>query len=76
MMAQENTLATGKTGQSLFIVGTSATGKSLNRLESLGIIPGTEVEILANNAGTPLLVSVGESRVMVDRKIAEQVLVA
>lgn len=76
MMEQEKTLATGKTGDNLFIIGTSSTGKSLKRLESLGIIPGVEVEVLANNTGTPLLVSVGESRVMVDRKIAEQVLVA
>lgn len=75
-MSHTKTLAIGKSGQNLFVVGTSATGKCLNRLESLGIIPGVEVGVLANNSGTPLLVSIGESRVMVDRKVAEQVLVA
>lgn len=45
------------------------------RLESIGIIPGAEVGILANGIG-PVLLSVGESRIALERDVAAHVLVA
>ncbi|WFS61628.1 FeoA family protein [Pseudodesulfovibrio thermohalotolerans] len=65
-------LAEGENG---LIVAVDAGVRARTRLESLGIIPGVEVDVLSNGFG-PMLVSVGESRVMVERGIAEKVVVA
>ena len=49
--------------------------KERARLESLGLLPGVEINILARGAG-PLLVAVGESRVVIERDIADGIIVA
>lgn len=74
-MTAHKTLKSVGTGQNAFVVAVDAETKAKTRLESMGIIPGVEVDVLSNGNG-PLLVSVGESRVMVERGIAEKVLVA
>jgi len=62
-------------GESTFVVAVAAGMRARTRLESLGIIPGASVEVF-NNGGGPLIVSVGEGRVIVERGIANKVLVA
>ena len=74
-MSFQKTLRTVGTGENAFVVAVDAGWKARTRLESLGIIPGIEINVL-NNGGGPLIVSVGEGRVMVERGIAEKVLVA
>ena len=74
-MPSQKTLKAISAGQCVFVVAIDAGAKARTRLESLGIIPGIEVDILSNGQG-PMLVGVGESRVMVERGIAEKVLVA
>jgi len=74
MSSQKTLLAVG-TGENAFVIAVDAGSKARTRLESLGIIPGVEVDVLSNGNG-PMLVSVGESRVMVEKGIAEKVLVA
>lgn len=74
-MPSQKTLKSVGTGENAFVVAVDAGRKAKTRLESLGIIPGVEVDVLSNGNG-PMLVSVGESRVMVERGIAEKVLVA
>ena len=74
-MPSHKTLKGARAGQCVFVVAIDAGAKAKTRLESMGIIPGIEVDILSNSHG-PMLVSVGESRVMVERGIAEKVLVA
>ena len=70
-----NTLNTISSGETAFVIAVDAGEKARVRLESMGIIPGTEVSVLTNENG-PLIVSVGEGRVMVERGVAEKVLVA
>lgn len=64
------------TGETAFVIGLEAGHRATARLESLGIIPGTEISVLTNNRHGPLLVAVGQGRVMVERGIASKVLVA
>lgn len=45
------------------------------RLESMGILPGTEISILTKGAGS-LIVAVGDSRVILQREVAENIVVA
>ncbi len=74
-MSSQKTLRTIAAGETAFVVAVDAGVKARTRLESLGIIPGVEVEVFNNGRG-PLIVSVGEGRIMVERGIAEKVLVA
>jgi len=74
-MAEEKTLQTIEAGETAFVLAVDAGIKARTRLESLGIIPGAEVKVFNNGRG-PLIVSVGEGRVMVERGIAAKVLVA
>lgn len=74
-MAGEKTLQSLAAGENAFVVAVAAGFKARTRLESMGIIPGACVDVVANSNG-PMIVSVGEGRVMVERGIAEKVIVA
>nr|WP_287412591.1 FeoA family protein [Pseudodesulfovibrio sp.] len=74
-MFSHKTLKSMAPGETAFVVAIDAGCKARTRLESIGIIPGIEVDVLNNSRG-PMLVSVGEGRVMVERGIAQKVLVA
>lgn len=62
-------------GETAFVIAIDAGNKARVRLESMGIIPGVEVDVLNNGSG-PMIVSVGEGRVMVERGVADKVLIA
>ncbi|CCH50167.1 FeoA family protein [Pseudodesulfovibrio piezophilus] len=74
-MSLHKTLSSVGSGQTAFVIAIDADNKAKIRLESMGIIPGIEVDVL-NNASGPLIVSVGEGRIMVERRVAKRVLVA
>ena len=74
-MRSHKTLKSVAAGKNAFVVAVAAGFRARTRLESMGIIPGVEVDVLSNSRG-PMLVSVGEGRIMVERGIAEKVLVA
>lgn len=74
-MNSAKTLNTIAAGETAYIIAVDAGHKARARLESMGLIPGTEVDVL-NNGGGPMIVSVGEGRIMVERGIADKVLVA
>ena len=74
-MSLQQTLKSVAPGQSVYVVGIDAGRKARTRLESMGIVPGVEVGVLSNGNG-PMLVSVGEGRIMVEGGIAQKVLVA
>ena len=62
-------------GESARIVAVDCGRKAQARLDSMGLVPGTEVGVLNNGRG-PMIVCVGEGRVIVERGIAEKVIVA
>lgn len=61
-------------GQSTLVIAVNLDEKERMRLESMGIMPGVEIKILAKGIG-PLIVAVGEARIMVEQNIAEGVIV-
>ncbi|KAB1437264.1 FeoA family protein [Pseudodesulfovibrio senegalensis] len=69
------TLSSLTAGDSAMVVAIDAGRRAQTRLESLGLVPGVFVEIINNGRG-PMLVCVGEGRVIVERGIAGKVLVA
>ncbi|MGE4505749.1 MAG: ferrous iron transport protein A [Desulfovibrionaceae bacterium] len=75
MSGKSISLASLRSGATALVVGLDVGRKALSRLESLGILPGCEVSVLTNNQTGPLLVSVGEGKIMVERGIASKVMV-
>jgi len=69
------TLQEAKVGERIFVVAVNAPAAERKRLESLGITPGAEISVLADNGG-PVLISVDEARLAVERELAAFVLVA
>jgi len=61
-------------GRAALVVAVDLSEKERLRLESMGILPGVEISVLARGAG-PLIVAVGDSRVMIEADIAERILV-
>lgn len=47
--------------------------KARTRLASLGLIAGSPLRVVSNPGFGPLLLSVGESRIMVERGVADKV---
>lgn len=74
-MGMSKTLNSVASGQTAFVIAIDAGRRARTRLESMGIIPGIQVDVL-NNGNGPMIVSVGEGRVMVERGVAAKVLVA
>lgn len=71
---RDKTLQALGVGESALVIAIDGGRGAISRLEDLGILPSVQVSVLANANG-PLLVSVGESRVMVERGVARKVLV-
>jgi Fe2+ transport system protein A len=76
MNSRQNLLSYVGKGQSALVVGMMGGNGVRGRLESLGIVPGVEVDVLQNGGNGPLLITVGEGRLSLGRGIAEKVLVA
>jgi ferrous iron transport protein A len=74
-MSSGKTLRSVLPGGNAFIVAVTAGSRARTRLESMGIMPGVQVDVVANGGG-PMIISVGEGRVMVERGIADKVIVA
>ncbi len=66
-------LAGLRPGQKAEVCGVNAGCKARYRLASLGLVPGSVLQVLANARGGPLLLSIGESRLMLERGVAEKV---
>ena len=62
-------------GKSAVVMAVDTGVRARTRLESLGLLPGSEVSVLSNGKG-PMILSVGEGRLVVERNVAKQVMVA
>jgi ferrous iron transport protein A len=60
-------------GQKAVILGSLSGKKACSKLESLGLLPGTEVKILVNPGHGPLLVQVESSRITLGRGLATSI---
>ena len=62
-------------GHTVIVLAVDAPEAQRQRLESIGVLPGVELDVLADNGG-PILVAVGQARVAVERALAATVIVA
>lgn len=67
-----NSLRSGTRAQ---VHGITTGRKARCRLAALGLLPGSRLQVVANTGIGPLLLSVGDSRLMVERGIAAKVVV-
>lgn len=72
-MQEAVNLSQAKTGQRVLIIGVEAGRGALTRLESMGLVPGVELEVLSASGRGPLLVGFEGGRVIVERGIADKV---
>ncbi|HEW64495.1 FeoA family protein [Fervidicoccus fontis] len=61
-------------GEKVKIVRIDAGEEAVKKLLRLGIIPGTEVEVIKNNCG-PLLVKIRDLNIAIGRGISQKILV-
>jgi len=66
-------LSPGETGR---VEGVAGGWGAATRLAALGVLPGRKVTVVANDAGGPLVVAVGPTRVAVGRGLATKILVS
>ncbi len=64
-----------ESGKKVRIISVSAGRDLTERLASLGIVPGTEIEVLQNFSRGPFIVSVKGSRIMMGRGMACRIFV-
>jgi ferrous iron transport protein A len=62
-------------GKLVQIVDLDAGRELWTRLESMGVFPCAEVTVLANHNHGPLLLALGDSRIMLGRGMADKVIV-
>ncbi|MFW5837230.1 MAG: FeoA family protein [Desulfovibrionaceae bacterium] len=63
-------------GQEAEVAGVDAGRKARCRLASLGLIPGSRLRVVASARFGPMLLSLGETRLMLERGVAAKVLVS
>ena len=74
-MSYAKTLRAVGAGHTVIVLAVDAPEAQRQRLESIGVLPGVELDGLADNGG-PILVAVGQARVAVERALAATVIVA
>ncbi len=63
-------------GALVTLVGINAGRGLVRRLSAMGLVPGTQLEVLRGNVAGPLMIRVKGSRIMLGRGIAMKILVA
>ena len=74
-MSYAKTLRAVGAGHTVIVLAVDAPEAQRQRLESIGVLPGVELDVLADNGG-PILVAVGQARGAVERALAATVIVA
>jgi ferrous iron transport protein A len=62
-------------GQPVQIVSVAAGQRAARRLAEMGLIPGSEIEIMQNQGCGPLLLAIRDTRLAIERGIAHKLLV-
>ena len=69
-------LAGVKPGKRVFIIGLAAGEGLRGRLAAMGLVPGTQVEVITNSAQGPFIISVKGSRIVLGHGMAQKIMVA
>jgi len=69
-------LAMMEVGRRVRVVGVNA-GRGLQaRLATMGLVPGTEIDVVQNSGRGPFVIAVKESRLMLGRGMAQKIMVS
>lgn len=68
-------LSTVKTGKNVRLIAINGGNKIKNRLFAMGLIPGSQIEVVRNISKGPFLLSVKGSRIMLGRGMARKIVV-
>ena len=68
-------LAMVEAGRRVRLVGVNAGRGHQARLASMGLVPGTELEVIRNSFRGPFIVAVKECRVMLGRRMVQRIVV-
>lgn len=71
----KKTLNTVLAGTNTCVVTIDAGRCATTRLESLGVYPGTELAVVVNSGRGPMIISIGDGRLILERGIASKVIV-
>jgi Fe2+ transport system protein FeoA len=64
-----------KSGERVRIAAIDSGDTCRCKLAEMGMLPGTEIEVIANSSSGPFIVGVKGSRIMLGRGIAQKILV-
>ena len=59
-------------GRRVRLISVNAGEGLVGRLAAMGLVPGAEIEIMRNSARGPVILMLGESRIMLGRGTAEK----
>jgi len=69
-------LAIIQAGRRVRIISVNAGHGLQGRLASMGLVPGTEIEVIRNSLHGPFIIAVKGSRIMLGRGMAQKIIVA
>ena len=69
-------LAIIQVGRRVRIISVNAGHGLQGRLASMGLVPGTEIEVIRNSLHGPFIIAVKGSRIMLGRGMAQKIIVA
>lgn len=69
-------LSAVEAGRHVYIIGLNAGSGLEGRLAALGLVPGTQVEVVVSSAKGPFIVSVKGSRIILGHGMAQKIMVA
>jgi Fe2+ transport system protein FeoA len=68
-------LSMAQTDQTLVVRGMRAEPDMQSRLAAMGLHPGVEIKVISRSVHGPCIIVVKDSRLVLDRKLAHQILV-
>ncbi|HNT29735.1 MAG TPA: FeoA domain-containing protein [bacterium] len=60
----------------VYLIEINGSGQNINRLETLGFVPGTEITVLQNAGRGPMVVTIKGSKIALGRGMAHRIQVA
>lgn len=65
-----------QSGKRVYVVGMTGGGGLRGRLAAMGLVPGTQIEVIRNLSPGPVIINVRGSRIMLGHGMAQKIMVA
>jgi Fe2+ transport system protein FeoA len=73
---QENSLSKVSEKNKVTVTKIAGGREAKSRLASMGMIPGSEIEVVRNSSSGPVIVSLDKSKLMLGRILAQKIMVS